>query len=283
MMIPPMAEPYLFDYRRTSLHDFKEVFHAHPEMEFTYVHEGEGNLILEGRTYAISPGTLLMFHPFQLHRIRMDVAPGRPFVRTLLIFDPAVLQPYWSQFPALKEFFQSLKLSQPVSPPLCLAPGDPAVSLLTQFHDTLPQLAPHETQEEYAFLLLGFLRQLRRFRQPAAGPAAPASRCSHRAEEIMQWIQRHYADPFELERLARELHISRYHAAHLFKEATGTTILSYVHATRVRHACVLLRQTLLAIPEIGIRTGYPNPSYFCRVFREAMGTTPHQYRLRVQK
>ncbi|MCZ8520875.1 MULTISPECIES: AraC family transcriptional regulator [Paenibacillus] len=280
MVTQPLTEPYLFDYRRTSLHEFKEVFHAHLEMELTYVHEGEGNLILEGRTYPIMPGTLLVFQPFQLHRIRMEVAPGKPFVRTLLMFDPAVLQPYWSLFPALGAYFVSLTGQQAACPPLFLQEGDPAVSLLKQFYDRLPRLAPQEKQEEYLFLLLGLLRQLRA--HSSAGPHAPPSPRNRRAGEIMQWIERHYAEPFQLERLAQEVHLSRYHAAHLFKEATGTTILAYVHATRIRHACILLMQTELAIPEIGIRTGYPNPSYFCRVFRETMGTTPHQYRLRVQ-
>ncbi|TDF92568.1 AraC family transcriptional regulator [Paenibacillus piri] len=275
--------PFLFDYRRTSAAGaFREVFHAHLEMEFTYIHEGEGLLIIDGTTYSIEPGALLMFQPFQLHRVQIRAASG--FVRSLIMFDPAMLKPYWDSFPALKGFFQTLKQQPGSSRPVrSVAEGDPILALLEQFDDARQHHVSNEIHEEYMFFLLSFLRQFRRIGQAAHEQLSEPLRYRHRAEEAMQWIERHYHEPFRLEQMADELHLSRYHIAHLFKEATGTTILAYVQATRIRHACVLLTRTSLTIPEIGARTGIANPSYFCKVFREAMGTTPHQYRLQVQK
>jgi AraC-like DNA-binding protein len=277
------VQPFLFEYQRTSPPGaFSEVFHAHPEMEFTYVHEGAGNLIIEGKTYAIESGSLMVFQPFQLHRVQIQ--PESSFIRSLIIFDPAVLQPYWDSFPALRGFYQTFKQQQMKGAPVySIHSADPLLLLLNQFHSSLSGILRHEAREEYAFFLLSFLRQFKRIWQAPEEQPAPVVKYHHRAEEVMQWIDRHYQEPFRLEEMAGELHLSRYHIAHLFKEATGTTVLAYVQATRMRHACILLSKTSLTIPEIGVRVGIPNPSYFCRVFRETMGTTPHQYRLQVQK
>jgi len=275
-----------FDYRRRSERQFFEVFHAHSQMEFTYVHEGQGNLIMEGRHYPVSPGTLMIFQPFRLHRIQVDVAPDAPFVRTVIMFEPAILKPYWSGFPVLESFNRHLLAHGDGRPLYEMPESQPPVSLLKAFDDSLAESLPaHEQTEEAHFLLLNFLRYLKPLRHSAedADAGGDAARPSHRSEEIMQWIEQHYHEPFKLEQLARDLHLSAYHLAHLFKQSTGSTIFEYTRATRLRHASMLLIQTTLTVPEIGARVGIPDPSYFCKVFREQMGSTPHQYRLHVQK
>ncbi|GAA4846973.1 AraC family transcriptional regulator [Paenibacillus vulneris] len=277
------ARPFEFDYRRTSEVVFKEVFHAHPEMEFTYVHEGEGSLIVDGKSYPVEPGTLMVFQPFQLHRVQIHVAPERPFVRSLIQFDPLLLQPYWDSFPLLKHFFHSLKQQQAGGRPWHhLNESGALVTVMKQFHESKCRLKPQEYQEEYMFFLLSFIKQLQQLERQPETASNVESKFSHRAEEVMQWVERHYQEPFRLETMAKDLHVSRYHIAHLFKEATGTTILAYVQATRIRHACIWLTKTSLTIPEIAVRVGIPNPSYFCKLFRETMGITPHQYRLKVR-
>lgn len=278
-----------FEYRRRSDRQFFEVFHAHSQMEFTYVHEGQGNLIIEGRHYPITPHTLMIFQPFRLHRVQIDVAPDAPFVRTVILFEPSILKSYWSAFPLLESFHRRLLARPGDGRPLYEIPEpEPPIALLKPFRDALAAgLSPQERREETHAFLLHFLRQLKPLWQKPAGSASvaepPASRHDHRSEEIMQWIESHYQEPFKLEHLARDLHLSAYHLAHLFKQSTGSTIFEYTRATRLRHASVLLIQTNLTIPEIGARVGIPDPSYFCKVFREHMGSTPHQYRLHVQK
>ena len=277
-----------FEYRRQSGRQFFEVFHAHPQMEFTFVHEGRGNLIIEGRHYPVSPDTLMIFQPFQLHQVQVDVAPDAPFVRTVIMFDPAILRAYWPSFPLLENFSRRLLARNDGRPLYDIHESDLPISLLKPLHHALTNgMTPHEQREEAHAFLLHFLRQLKPlWQKPASDTSAAephADRHDHRSEEIMQWIEGHYTEPFKLEHLARDFHLSAYHLAHLFKQSTGSTIFEYTRATRLRHASILLIQTNLTIPAIGARVGIPDPSYFCKVFREHTGSTPHQYRLHVQK
>lgn len=279
-----ISHPLEFVYRRTSDRHFFEVFHAHSQMEFTYVHEGTGNLIIEGKSYAIEPNTLMIFQPFQLHRVQIDVAPEQPFVRTVIMFEPVLLKAYWSSFPMLEDLFHHILNRSDGKPLYGIQQSELLIALLKQFNESLTDMSEHERNEEAHFFLLSFLRQLKPlWQKPDDSSSSIERRHSHRAEEIMQWIEMHYHESFKLEQMGNDLHLSPYHLAHLFKQATGSTIFDYTKATRIRHASIFLIQTMLTIPEIGARVGIPDPSYFCKVFREKMGSTPHQYRLHIQK
>lgn len=273
-----------FHHRKTTFGTFKETFHAHKEFEFVFVHEGEGRLISEGQTYAIRPGTLLFFQPFMLHRVQMDVTDTVPFVRTLFMIDNMLLEPYLEPFPALRAFARHLvhdKLAVKMIEPVLT---EPLVRHLDDGGRMLAEAAENERTETIVHVLLFFLRELKPIwsRSEREGSVF-AQRAPHRAERIMQWLEAHYAEPFKLERLAAELHMSPYHLSHLFKEATGSTISDYLHATRIRHASLLLTKTTLSVPEIGERVGLSNPSYFCQLFKRKMSISPHQFRLVQQR
>ncbi|WJH32905.1 AraC family transcriptional regulator [Paenibacillus sp. CC-CFT747] len=274
--------PLEFEYRRTSRHEFKEVFHSHREAEFTYVHEGTGQLILEGKTYEIQADTLLVFRPFQLHRIQVDVGPDRPFIRTPVIFAPGLLKPYLAVFPLLKTAFQKITETGYRSDPVYrLKPGNPLPELLSRFSQS-GEPSSGEMNESYILFLLNFLKEVTRMPGIPSPEIRIHSDHHDRAEEAMKWVEAHHQEPVRLERMAKALHMSPYHLSHFFKRATGTTVMAYLQATRIKHACMLLMQTALSIPEIGARVGLPNSSHFCKVFKNEMSISPHQYRLKFQ-
>ncbi|MBY0118598.1 AraC family transcriptional regulator [Paenibacillus sp. FSL L8-0435] len=275
-------------YRRTSNTSFREVFHAHSQMEITYIHKGYGQLITEGQVFSLEPGMLMIFRPFQLHHVQIQVSRQQPFIRNVLMVELDLLKAHWSHFIATHRFIQDLLREQSPIQPIRLATTSPLIQRMEQFDKTYPDLLPHEAEEDTCLFVLDTLTQLRYLwkdvtNRPSHTGATFNSGILHpHAEAIMQWIEQHYSQPFRLEHIADTLHLSPYHLSHLFKKATGTTIVAYAQATRIRHACVLLTRSSLTVPEIGHRVGMTSPSYFCKVFRTATGTTPHQYRLNVQ-
>jgi AraC-like DNA-binding protein len=285
----PISNEDLFSlaYRRTSTTAFREIFHAHSQIEITYIHDGYGQLITEGQAFPLEPGTLMIFRPFQLHQVQIQVTEEHPFIRSVLMYEQHLLHPHSRQFAVSNRFI--LDLLGQVSPlqPIRLPIASPLVHIIEQFARILPTLLPHEAEEDTRLFLLALLAQLRylwKDRQYPDSNLLPAvSPVLHpHAEAVMQWIEEHYNEAFRLEDIADTLHLSPYHLSHIFKKATGTTIVAYAQATRIRHACVLLTSTTHTVPEIGHRVGMSSPSYFCKVFRNATGTTPHQYRLNVQ-
>ncbi|GIP35018.1 AraC family transcriptional regulator [Paenibacillus sp. J2TS4] len=279
----------ILDSKKTTFGTFRETFHAHKEMEFVYVHEGTGQLITDGKTFAIRPGVLLFFQPFQLHRVQIEVTEAAPFIRSLLIFDPQLLEPYMEPYPALKSFYQhlyhhelSMKLIEGI------AEEDLLVSQLAYYSSAIQSAPPDEKAELIIHCTVSFLRMLKpiwqeRGEREARRVSRYPNRQPHQAETMMQWLDEHYKEEFQLEKMAKALHLSPYHLSRRFKEMTGSTLSDYLQAARVRQACLLLTKTPLSIQEIGIRVGLTNPSYFCQLFKKKMGISPHQFRLIQQR
>lgn len=58
----------------------------------------------------------------------------------------------------------------------------------------------------------------------------------------------------------------------------GRTPHQEIERIRLERACALLSSSHLTISEIADRSGFQQPGYFMRVFRDAMGMTPGEYR-----
>lgn len=98
------------------------------------------------------------------------------------------------------------------------------------------------------------------------------------SERIVRWLEACYAEPFDLERLAADLHLTKAYVSRIFRMETGSSITDYLIARRIKQACRLLRTTDLPVERIGQEVGLPNASYFTQLFKRTVGTTPLRYR-----
>ena len=63
-----------------------------------------------------------------------------------------------------------------------------------------------------------------------------------------------------------------------FKDATGSSLLSYVQNLRIEEAKRLLESETTRLEDIPADVGYENAAFFRRLFRRCTGLTPGQYR-----
>lgn len=92
------------------------------------------------------------------------------------------------------------------------------------------------------------------------------------------YIDAHVEENFKLSDLAGQLGYADYYLSKKYKQETGTTINEYTREARLNRACFLLANTELEIREISDRLFFHAPSYFTKLFREAYGQTPSEYR-----
>ncbi len=95
-----------------------------------------------------------------------------------------------------------------------------------------------------------------------------------------QWlIRNNLADPsLSVGGLAKELRCSNGHLSAQFHATVGERIVEYINRLRLRNAIEALRTTNLSVKEIAAASGYRDPNYFARVFRQATQRSPIQYR-----
>ncbi|WP_248928689.1 AraC family transcriptional regulator [Paenibacillus hamazuiensis] len=271
--------PFRFSFQYDRSKEFAEVYHAHQGMELLYVHEGCGRVIVEQQFFDLRPGSLVCFRPFQLHRIQMDITPDQPYVRSLFVFEPSALEPYLAPFPSLLDFFRRLG-KDPLLPQVLPGLPQEEIASLFRVHRALIEQAPQdELPEEQAMFLAALLHRVKNrwLAGAALAPHAPA-KPSTTAEAMMQWLEEHYMEPFELAVLAKAVHLSPSHVSALFRQAVGSSITEYITARRIRQACVLLKTTDHSVQAIGQAVGLGNVSYFCQLFKRNVGMSPHQFR-----
>ena len=85
---------------------------------------------------------------------------------------------------------------------------------------------------------------------------------------------------WNVDQIARELHLSVGHFHLLYKKAFGATCMDDVIAGRIQMAKDRLFYTSSTILEISEICGYRNVEHFCRQFRKYVGCTPGEFRKR---
>ncbi|TVY11745.1 AraC family transcriptional regulator [Paenibacillus cremeus] len=254
--------------------NFKEVYHAHQGMEMLYIHEGCGQVVLDRSIYPLQPGSLLIIRPFQLHRIQMFTGPDAPYIRSLFVFEPYVLDKYLAAFPSLRELFHHLVTDKKWKQVVTLDAGE--FGQLCRFGQRrIAEAQESERLEQRAWMLISILTLLK---PRMENKLAFTSEHMPAVERIIQWIDHHYMQSFELEALAKAVHLSSVYVSKLFRKSVGSSITEYLTARRIQQACWLLKTEELSVKEIGEAVGISNASYFCQLFKANTGISPYQYK-----
>lgn len=98
------------------------------------------------------------------------------------------------------------------------------------------------------------------------------------AEEIISYINEHFAENLSVEQLASMANLSQYHFIRTFRRETGFTPHEYIVNIRMSNAKYLLKNSSLSVKDICFRTGFSCESIFCSAFKKHHGLTPSAYR-----
>jgi AraC-like DNA-binding protein len=91
-------------------------------------------------------------------------------------------------------------------------------------------------------------------------------------------IDREYAQPLDVEALARGAHMSAGHLSRQFRLAYGESPYSYLMTRRIERAMALLRRGDLSVTEICFEVGCSSLGTFSTRFTELVGVPPSVYR-----
>ncbi|MEH7273595.1 AraC family transcriptional regulator [Neobacillus vireti] len=257
---------------------FTEVYHAHQGMELLYVHKGIGKAIIDQQLFHIDEGTLVIIKPYQLHHIQFSTSPSQPYIRSLFVFEPAILEEFLSPFPSLYELLQSMCYNKKMNPVLKDEKLLEIENFIKLFERIAAEKSPTELLEQQALFMIAVLSIIKPIWNEAINVIKNSSIQPSTVELIMRWIDENYMDPFELNALAKSVHLSPVHVSSLFRKHVGSSITDYLTARRIREASWLLKTSSLSVKEIGESVGLTNFSYFCQLFKKNVGVSPHQFR-----
>jgi AraC-like DNA-binding protein len=99
-----------------------------------------------------------------------------------------------------------------------------------------------------------------------------------RLRRVRDRIDRDFAQPLDVEALARGAHMSAGHLSREFRRAYGESPYSYLMTRRIERAMALLRRGDLSVTEVCFAVGCSSLGTFSTRFTELVGVPPSVYR-----
>lgn len=250
----------------------KPAVHSHPVYMLEYIKhgimtfglEGDAEVALgQGNYYITGPG-VSHYHGVAVDLANIHVALRPEFVRRVVVECTGQADAGWPRFPG---------------------EARPASSALESVLRRMVQEARQETPwRRFLVDTLGaeLIVQLLRDHGLVIADDAPAEMVDGITRAI-ELIMANYERDINLDLLAGEAGMSRYHFVRKFKERVGETPSAYVRQIRLEHAADLLRSTDLPVTEVAFRCGFGGPNRLAEAVRQAFGVTPGALRSRERK
>lgn len=245
--------------------------HTHVYYELLYVLEGSVLLTIRGREHRADAGSLVFLNQFDEHATRMISGVYR---RYYLLIPPTQLHSFRSDARLLSVFrFRRENFPYVLSTGVHKPRFDTYFDLLQQTAERSGAHLDDEVEALLTLILLGAL-ELRpdMFISDFDNSFLPMG-------EILDELDRDYAQPFSLQELARRYHVSPGCLSSHFSRYVGMRPMQYVTLSRLTRARVLLMHTETPVVQVAQQCGYNDVSSFVRRFREEFGVTPLQFRL----
>lgn len=241
--------------------------HSHQDFaELTFILAGQGICEVDGQFYPTAKGDVIIFNRGILHD---EFADSHPIALVSIAADGIQL---------------------PDLPENCILPPDmpPIFSLegrMPVFHQLVSILAEEAKSNDVrrglisqSIFLALFYMTLDAIDLHYRKSGKLDSAAADSGHQIRAYVDAHITEELSVQAVAHDFDISPSYLARIFKRATGYPLSKYIIRRRLGEAQTLLLNSSLPISEIAARVGYPNQSYFTKLFTQAFHVSPLQYR-----
>ena len=97
-------------------------------------------------------------------------------------------------------------------------------------------------------------------------------------QRALSIVKECYADGITLEEIARRLHVSEPYLSKMLKKETNMNFTEIIKRQRIDQVKKLLLDTDLKLNQIAAMTGFSDPKYMSKVFKNEVGVLPNDYR-----
>lgn len=228
--------------------------HFHNCMELGFCREVEGDLFVEGKSWAIRCNSFFVVPPYAVHFTKLR----RGTVEYLYFDANRIKKQVWggawqwesSNIPGILPMFY---------------PKEESPFLFELVACLMKDLK--EEQLGNVGLLAALLSQLEEEKENRS----PVS-------QALVWLREHYMEEVRGEMLAAICGLSEGEFRRKFRESVGVTLSQYISDLRIRSACNLLLQSEKSILEIAMQVGFLSLSSFNNTFKRQMKESPRAWR-----
>lgn len=256
-----------------------ESYHCHEHHEVIFFLSGEGHYAVEGKTYHLQPGDLLVISDREIHRD--GEKSGKRRDRYIAYIDSAFFEEAKRMDRNGEDLSRCFEVLSNRRYHLLRLKGQEKKRVATIF----AALAETNSQDYGADMLkkcymVELLILLNRACFSEDEPEEAL--CNPKIQRIVEFINEHLDEDLNLEFLSARFGLSKYHMTREFKRCLGLSLHQYVLKKRLLQAREALRQGQTAAQAF-VLSGFSDYSHFSRAFRETFGMSPREYRMRVRE
>lgn len=263
-------------------------WHWHDEMEFDIIAEGEAHMTVGDETISLKQGQGILIHQNALHTLRP--VGETPCTCYCIIFHPSYLFGYGRTLMSAQYLVpvqaSSIKY-------LFLSPENSEENEVLEHLRRIVQLRFSQTygqelltKSELCIVWYKLLQLMHIEATPTESEVASVTLDETRVKQIITYIQKYYMQPVSLDDIASHVHISKSECCRCFKRTLSLTPFEYLMRYRIYEAAKkIYSQDPIAdsIAMLAVSVGFNNTSYFNKLFKKYMQSTPNGYKKMIRQ
>lgn len=252
--------------------------HWHDHHEIVYVHDASCTVHVNGLPILCEKGELLFIPGGSLH----GILPSDDSSYTAIVLGDTLFRELSIDTHVAASL--SVYFTDQIQEPIKVTTQNETYTQLQSEILRIIHLYMHQSVDFELYIkieLLAFLLRLRPFltlKTDVQIHHITTQRTIDLLKKSIEYITVHYQEKLTIEKLSAQCNMSAQHFCRLFKNYTGKTVIEYMLDLRIAQANHLLATSDLPITQIPELTGFCNPNYFSRMYKQKMGCTPSVYR-----
>ena len=254
--------------------------HQHDFYEVYYFISGNVEYNVEGKSYHLKKGDILLINPLELHQPR--IGPDQSdYERIVLWVDKNYLASLCSNETSLTRCFDNTKPNHSNLLRLSRKQQDYLGGRLTE-------LLEESACENYGSDLVcrasltRLLLELNRISFSRKDSEQSSKADSPLVSEVVEYINEHYCEKLSLTSVAERFFVSKYYLSHIFNSVVGTSLHRYITLKRLIHAKQMLSSGIRPTTTAQ-NCGFNDYAGFYRAFVSEFGVTPKEYQEKAVK
>ena len=239
-------------------------YHYHEFCKLVLLVSGTGSYTVGSQRYLLQPGDAVLVGSRTVHRPEID--SGCVYERIIIYISPEYLKMQSTADCDLLEVFSGQRGH-------VIRDCKRLFSLAAELERELSGTGYGRELLSGAALLRLLVRIGREQRREDQAPPKPVDPTNPRVLSLMRYMEEHLAEDLDVDALAEQFYVSKFHMMRQFRRETGFTVHAYLQQRRLLHARDLMEKGMRAT-EACYRSGFRSYSSFTRAYGSFFGTTP---------
>lgn len=269
----PKASKQAFTFQEDRESIFYERLHQHPELQLSYIFEGQGTLFAGQNINPFNKGQLIVIGSNVPHVFKSDASNSDLAHRFMIFVDPQWLTQFLLDVRELANLEAFVRKSESG---FIIDDQNGSLAMLVE------KIQQSEGLERFKACLdlFAVTPNLEAHSLNSAALAAPyKSLDNDRMSAVIDFVLNNYDQDISLDHVAQKAALTRNAFCKYFKKRTLKTFTEFLNEVRIESATRMLSsQKDMSISQVASNVGYSNLSYFNRKFKSIKGVTPKYYK-----